>query len=171
MKRYEFISEYLYRTGWMLQFGRNPCKTYTRVRPNGNLGSFRPFHFMESLFDMAAKKRGSKQSRFGNVAFVSYKMDAETKKEFDAWYLSKGNTMIGALQETLEAENKISLSYDDDGECYIASMTGKETSLNAGKCLVLRSADWQRALFALAYVHTVVFDGETWDASTESDMV
>lgn len=120
---------------------------------------------------MAQKKPGKKRTPFGNVAFINYKFDKETKARFDTWYNSKGDTVLQAIFETLQGEHKISVSWDADNECFIGSMTGKEDSLNPNKCITIRSAEWMRAMAAVAFIHTVVFDGEIWDASEETDIV
>lgn len=120
---------------------------------------------------MANKKPNSKRTPFGNVEFINYKFDKETKQQFETWYSSKGETVLKAIFETLQGDYKMSISYDEANECFIASMTGKETSLNKDKCIVIRSAEWMRALSACAFVNIVLFDGEIWDASGETDMV
>jgi len=120
---------------------------------------------------MASPKR-KKTSKFqNNITFVQYKMDKETQKKFNAWYTESGDALLSAVYETLQNENKLSLSWSEDHECFIASMTGKEDSLNSGRCLVMRSKEWYKALAACAYVHIVIFDGEIWDVSDETDLV
>jgi len=61
--------------------------------------------------------------------------------------------------------------WDDEKECYTAAMTGKEESLNYGKCLTIKSDDWAKALAACAFVHTIVFSAEIWDVDDSTDMV
>jgi len=130
-----------------------------------------PYWQLQKVLDMPAVKKGRKNKFANDMEFINYKLDAETRRAFDDWYNSKGNTVVQAIFETLQADNKLSLSYDPDNECYIAAMTGRPESLNPGKCMTLRSADWMKALAAVSYVHTVVFDGEIWEVSGESDLV
>lgn len=126
---------------------------------------------LERLFFMASKKRKALSKNFSNMEFVNYKFDAETKASFETWYETKSRPFVDAIFETLQAECKLSLSWDDEKECVIAAMTGKEDSLNPGKCLTLRSADWIKAIAACAYVHTIVFSGEIWEVDTSTDML
>lgn len=119
-----------------------------------------------------AQGKKAKKSRFSsNIEFVNYRMDSETKVVFDAWYTDKKNPFVQAVFETLQNEYKLSLSWDDERECFTAAMTGKEESLNPGKCLTIKSADWAKALAACVYVHTIVFAGEIWEVDTSTDMV
>lgn len=120
---------------------------------------------------MATKNPGKKRTPFGNVEFINFKFDKETKAKFDEWYNSKGNTVLQAIFETLQADNKLSVSYDVDNECFIGAMTGKDDSLNKHKCITIRSAEWMRAMAAVAFIHTVLFDGEIWTVSGETDLV
>jgi len=120
---------------------------------------------------MATKRPAKNRTPFGNIEFVNFKLDKEQRAQFDNWFSSKGNTVIQAIFEMLQAEHKLSVRYDQTNNCFIGSMTGKEDSLNKNRCLTLRSADWFRALAACAYVHTIIFNGEIWDVEEVSDMV
>lgn len=120
---------------------------------------------------MATKKRRGLQSTLGELTFINYKFDAETKTAFEKWFAAKEPLFTNAIFDTLRGEYKLSLSWDEDKECVIAAMTGKDESLNPKKCLTIRSADWVKAIAACAYVHTVVFSGEIWDVDTSTDMV
>jgi len=126
---------------------------------------------LEEILTMPAKKSSKKSSNFAPLTFINFKFDRETKTAFATWYASKEHLYISALEETIKAENKLSVSWDDEKECYTAAMTGKEDSLNYGKCLTLKSDDWAKALAACAYVHTVVFAGEIWEVDDSTDMV
>jgi len=143
---------------------RNPLNPHS-------LNLIHPWSLMQEILDMATKKPGKKRTPFGNVEFVNYKLDAETKARFDTWFNSKGSTVVDAIFETLQGEHKLSVSWDDANECFIASMTGKEDSLNKNKCITIRSAEWFRAQACCAFIHTVIFEGEIWDVSAETDMV
>lgn len=157
--------------GYMAQFGPNPLKIVYRERDNGTICGFIPWHAMEVFFDMANPRKSKNRTPFGNITFVSYKMDKETQKKFNAWFEASGNTLIDAVVETLQGDYRIGLSWDTDHDCFTASLTGRDESLNPSKCITMRSKDWHKALGAVVYVHTVVFDGEIWDASEESDLV
>ena len=155
----------------MNQFGTNPLKLATRPSFPQDFITYYPYAALRTLFDMANKKQSRKPAFVSNITFINYRMDKPTKDQFNAWFSTKGNTVVDAIFETLQADHKLSISWDPDNEVFIAAMTGKETSLNAGKCLTMRSGEWFKAMAALAYIHTVVYAGEIWDVEQETDMV
>lgn len=167
----EFRTRFLDAIGYSLQFGRFPHSLYPRYNQDGNIHLYYPYARIQEVFDMAAKKGSKNRTPFGNVEFINFKFDRETKEKFEQWYASKGNTVIQGIFETIQAEYKLSVSYDSQNECFIASMTGKEDSLNPNKCIVIRSSEWMRALAGVAFVNIVLFDGEIWEASGETDML
>ena len=120
---------------------------------------------------MATPKKKRSASFSNQIEFINYKFNQETKAAFEAWYSAKGNTFLQAVYDTLGNSYKLSLSWDSSNDCFIAAMTGREDSLNPHSCITLRSTDWVKALAALAYVHTVVFDGEIWEVQGDTDMV
>lgn len=120
---------------------------------------------------MARTKKPPRATTLPTITFMNYNMDKREKGLFNDWLAEAGNKAILAVKETVEDEYKFSLSYDPDKECYIASLTGREDSLNPGRCLVVRSADWERAFFALAYIHIVTFSGEVWDLDVADNLV
>jgi len=126
---------------------------------------------LEELLDMPAKKSNKKQNIFEPMTFVNYKFDKETKAAFSTWYNSKEALYISALEETVKGQNKLSVSWDDEKECYTAAMTGKKDSLNPNMCVTVKSDDWAKALAACAYIHTVIFAGEIWEVDDSTDMV
>lgn len=120
---------------------------------------------------MPAKKRGNAKNTSFNVEFVNFKLNPAEKKDFETWHSEKGNAMLKALHETLEGDYKLSLSYDANNECFIAAMTGRDESLNPNRCITMRSTDWQKALFSLAYINAVIFKYGVWDFESDTDMV
>lgn len=167
----EFRGKFLQAIAYSLQFGRIPQAFYPRHNWDGTFNSYYPYARIQEVFDMANKKPSRKNSFQRDIEFINFKFDAATKARFDDWYNTKGNTVLQAIFETLQAENKMSISWDDSSDCFIASMTGKPESLNKGKCITIRSAEWMRALSAVAFIHIVLFDGEIWEVSGETDLV
>lgn len=171
MNRIEFREDFLYLWGKINQCGGNPCRPYNPNRGELNSTSIWWYPALRTLFEMASKKKKPTQYNGRNVEFVNYKFDKPTKEAFDAWFAAKGNSAINAVFETLQSEHKLSLSYDTESEVFIAAMTGKEDSLNPGKCLTLRSTEWFKAMAACAYVHTVIFSGEVWEIEAGTDVL
>lgn len=167
----EFRHEFMMAISYSLQFGRIPQALYPRMNPDGTINSYYPYARIQRVLDMAQKKPAKKRTPFGNIEFVNFKFNKEQKAQFEAWFATKGNTVLQAVFETLQGEHKMSVSYDADNECFIGSMTGKEDSLNKDLCLTIRSAEWFRAMAACAYVHTVIFSGESWEVEVTTDLV
>lgn len=171
MNKTEFTSDFLYVIGKLRQYGGNPLQLHTiDIRP-GVTRLVQPYTILRTFFEMAEKKPSRKAVNFRDMTFINFKMTADMKADFDAWYAAKGNGFINAVWETLQSSHKLGLSWDNENDCFIASMTGKEDSMNPSKCLTMRSKDWIKALAACAYVHTVIYSAEVWDDSNTTDLV
>jgi len=167
----EFREKLMLAISYSLQFGRIPQALYPRMAEDRNIHLYCPYFRIQEVLDMATKNPKKNRSNFGDVEFVNFKFDKDTKAQFQAWFETKGNTVIEAIFNTLQADNKMSVSYDNQNDCFIGSMTGKDGSLNPKKCLTIRSSEWFKAMAACAYVHTIIFDGEIWNVEDSTDMV
>lgn len=171
MESKEFAIRFLDVLGKVAQHGTNPLKLYPTGTTEYRLKLQYPMQLVERLFDMASKKQAQRYGDLPAITFMNYNMDKREKEDFNKWLNTSGNDVINAVRETLEASYKFSLSYDPEKEVFLASLTGKPDSLNPGRCLTVRSADWQRAYFALAFIHMKVFDGEIWNLDATDNLV
>lgn len=120
---------------------------------------------------MARKTSNRKAKNFNQFRFIPFRFSAQEKKDFNKWLEGGDGVTIPKCHEMLQDDIKISLSWSPDNDCFTAAGTGKEDSLNENRCLTVKSDTWERALFALVYVHTVVFKSGVWEDSDTEELV
>jgi hypothetical protein len=125
---------------------------------------------LEQLEHEMAGKQVKKYMDFGKVEFVNVTLNEAQKKEFLTWFKTEGERIADHLGQIMVDDYKVSCSWDDRNQCYIASFTGKEDQrVNEHKSMSSRSDDWYEALALNAYKHLVVFKGNTWDGETSKN--
>lgn len=171
MEKPEFIQRFWWVVDEITFYGNNPHKvTVTKHRDGKATLAYRYF-LIQELFDMAQKKRKPSQYNQRSVSFINYRFDASTRKKFDEYWKTAGDKVASDIYDTLQDDVKLSLSHDLEGKTFIATLIGREDSLNAGKCLVIRSADWLKAIAAVSWVHTIIFSSEIWDEDENSNEI
>jgi len=171
MEHLDFLTKYLSALARVRQNYDRPLHLYPSGTSMYRLQLQYPYQLIEEVFEMANPKKGSKPQYNRDIQFINYNMDKKQRETFNEWFIDKGTTLILLVQECIEGMYKFSLSYDPDKSVYIGALTGREDSANPYKCLVIRSADWQKALFALAWVHTQVFTGGVWTVDELDNLV
>lgn len=153
------------------KFGSNPLKLIFVKQPDNQIIGKVPILALWRIFDMATKKKPAPKTPWQQIEFINYKMDKDTRAKFKRWLETPVEARMALIHETLQSDHKFSLSWDDSNECFIASLTGKAESLNPNKCISLRAHEWDTALFAVTFVHVVIFSGEIWDSDEGVDIL
>lgn len=120
---------------------------------------------------MAGKNSGRSRKNFSDMEFINFRFSAKEKASFKDWLASGDEITVVAVKETCQDDNKLGISWDTANGVFIATLMGKEDSINAGKCILVRSETWERALFACAYIHQVIFKGGVWEVDKDGDLV
>lgn len=120
---------------------------------------------------MARNKPNKNGRGFAQMEFINMRFTAEEKVNFDAWLAKGEKTTIKAVHSACQNDAKLSISWDAKGECFIGALAGREDGINEGKCITIRSATWERAVFAIAYCAEVVFSGGVWESAEDSGVV
>jgi hypothetical protein len=90
--------------------------------------------------------------------FIDVKLTAEQKAAFAEFEAEFQWTFMDDL---LADEIKLSLSYDDNTETYLASMTSVKHAGNGLRCvLTARAGTWERAVMLACYKHFALLEGD-----------
>lgn len=95
--------------------------------------------------------------------FVDLKLDAAQKGTFYDWYQHPENHFIQLMEEELGEGMALSLKWDAENECFVASYLGKGVSnSNERYCLTARAPNATEALALLEFKHRILLEG-AWD--------
>lgn len=114
---------------------------------------------------MAKRGNSRRNSRSENnmPEFVNYQLNEEEKREFDAWKGGASKQFDDLMESFLADFHKLSVSWDDYNQCFIATATCKdEESDNFNRCLTGRSDTWGEAILVLWFKMTVIFNSGEW---------
>jgi hypothetical protein len=116
---------------------------------------------------MPAKKQNKAQQwRNDSVEFVNIRLTVKQKETFKAWFLENESELPNLLAVFLTAGYKLSLKFDSEHNCYIASATCFDDSMeNHNKCLSSRSQDWLEAMALNLYKTDVLSEDGVWESS------
>lgn len=102
--------------------------------------------------------------------FVSVNLTEDEKKKFKSVYSESPQEFFNQLDGLLKNGYKVSLSYDKQNNCVLASMTGKDPlSPNFNYVLTSRAADAWESLALSLFKHFHVCDDEDWGGDTRED--
>jgi len=111
-----------------------------------------------------AGKRATSFNGWGNTEFVNVSLNTEQTKDFKSWFPKQSETFTEVLGQVMVDDYKVSCNWDDNNQCFIATLTGKPNqSVNSGKALSARSDDWWEALALVLYKHLVIFKNSAWN--------
>jgi len=115
-------------------------------------------------------KSTSNNKGFAEIEFVDLRLDAVQKEEFVQWKKALGEDSYSAITDLVGTGHKLSLTWDDNGNCFIASFTCRdERNVNTGKCITSRSDDWYEAALLGVFKATVIFKNGAWLGATRKD--
>jgi len=115
---------------------------------------------------MAGKKRGGNgKAPFASIDFVQYSLTSEDKQNFLAWQTKNTKLLDTLVIELLQTNHKIGLSFNDQTDSFVCSVTGKqEECINASKCFTSHAKDYGTALWVALFKHHVVWDRGVWES-------
>jgi len=143
----------------------NPPRQINGVFPTAMI-SATLWRIEEAAYKMA-DKTNKKYSGFTQTEFVNRNLTADEAKEFTAWVKKENERIPDMLGQIMVNEYKVSCTWNDQNQCYIATLTGKEDcKFNPYKALSARSDDWFEALAMAAYKHLILFSGKAWEGDT-----
>jgi len=156
-----------YRT-WFL--GHNSCSPSFRHRKLKGI-TYRDFDHTsfgllvsyEGWVHAMAGKSSKPASNWGTIEFVNITLTSEQAKSFKTWFKAQAEMVVDLLGQIMVNHYRVSCNWDDNNQCFIATLTGKQDSgVNESKALSARSDDWYEALALVSYKHLVIFEGKAW---------
>jgi len=103
-----------------------------------------------------ASKNGSRQNQFD---FVSVYFTDDQKKQYEKWTASSSKSLADVIQEVVDNQVKLSISYDTHQDCYIVSVTFKATNSPMKKTVsMFRHADVEKCYRIAVYYVVEVLD-------------
>lgn len=133
---------------------------------------FNSYSYRLSEVTMPAKKAQQikQQPEYQKIEFVNINLSAQEKQHFKSWYHEHESEIPSLATAFIAQGYKLSLKYDGENECFIATSTCQdETMPNGGKALSSRSDDWIEALALNIYKTDVVSEDGTWESSGRSN--
>jgi len=119
----------------------------------------------KSAKDVLPSRNGSSvansQPQWGG--FIELRLREDERAEFDNWFELNSTSVWGYVVTSVEEGRKFGLSYDADGDFYLATFTahGKETiGLQDRYCLTARAPVAEQAMALLCYKHYVMLEGD-----------
>lgn len=106
---------------------------------------------------------------FSDFQFVSYTLSKSEKVAFSKWWEEKASDAFVFVSEVVNSGYKVSLSWDAENDCYIATFTCMEKK-SPNYCLVMssRSDDLWEAIGINLYKHYVLFSESGYPVKTSN---
>jgi hypothetical protein len=126
--------------------------------------------YMQKLSEVVMPAKKQQQQSNGNnwqkIEFVNINLSKAEKTQFKSWFTENEAELPRLLSVFIAAGYKTSLKWDNENDCFIATATCVDESLeNSGKALSSRSDNWLEAL-ALNYFKTdVLSEKGVWESS------
>lgn len=108
---------------------------------------------------MPRAKKPSKPAEIQWGGFIDVKLDADDKSAFQTFETSTWQWTY--LEDVLADEIKLSLSYDEDNDTYLATLTSVKHAGPNMRCVLTSRADsWERAVMLAIFKHTELLEGD-----------
>lgn len=118
----------------------------------------------------ANNKPQTQAQNWSKIEFVNRNLLTEEADNFKKWEKSISSESGTLISQVMLDEYKLSITYDDNNECFIATLTGKDDQRNnPNKALSARSDDWYEAIMLALYKHLVLFSGNKWAGATQKN--
>lgn len=117
---------------------------------------------------MPAKKQQNQNSaqQWAKVEFVNINLSKAEKTQFKSWYSENQAALPELMTRFIAAGYKLSLKWDNENDCFIATSTcTDETMENGGKALSSRSDDWLEAIALNLFKTDVISEDGVWEHS------
>lgn len=102
-----------------------------------------------------------------NTTFVEVRLGNAEKNHFHQWMEQDQETLGIELGTFISNDHKLSVSWDDQNVCFVASATCRdESSVNHNCCITSRSQDWFEAIMLTLYKATVLLGDKAWQSQS-----
>lgn len=123
----------------------------------------RLFDNMEYFLMPKQYQNSNANGNMPEYTFAALRLTEAQKEHFEGWFSNNASEFETIIASFSVTGIKISFSWDDNNDCFIASFTdNNKKSPNFQKVLTSRAEDWFKALMMNAYKCIVVLDGEPW---------
>lgn len=114
-------------------------------------------------------KSNSRNSQdWANFSFVAFTLVEAQKDQFREWYKEQGSRSLDELSSMVTGGYKLTVSWDEQSSCFIASLTCKEpTDPNYGYVLSSRSTDIWEAMALNVFKTVEIFEEYEWPKTAE----
>ena len=93
--------------------------------------------------------------------FINIRLDEEQKSSFHAWFADNATTVAGYVDDVLAEGMKVSLAYDRENQCYIATFTGALVgNSNERYVATSRAGTLNECLGLAVWKHFYIADGD-----------
>lgn len=111
--------------------------------------------------DVNAKRKYWCASDAPWLGFVNLKVSENERSDFDGWSQAEGENIWPMLEEQMVEGLKLSVSYDAENGCSVATFTGAGcVGIRERCCFTARAATWDEAVRLLLYKHLILMDGD-----------
>lgn len=111
---------------------------------------------------MAKGKKNSARAEW-MLNFVDWRLDAEEKKAFNAYYDKQGTELLSEANTLLQSNYKMTISYDENNNSFLCTLVPKdEKDPNKGWALTSRAADPFKAIAISLWKHFHLCDDGEW---------
>lgn len=126
--------------------------------------------YMTKLSEVAmpAKKQQQLQNSNGyqKIEFVNINLSKAEKTQFKSWFSEHEVEIPRLVTVFVAAGYKLSLKWDNENDCFIATSTcNDETMENGGKALSSRSDNWVEAIALNIFKTDVLSENGIWESS------
>lgn len=118
----------------------------------------------------ARRKKAAERESFQDFSFVEMRLDKSARAEFQAYVAASSNELWDDLRGMLQSGYKLSVTYQSNNDCFLASLTCKgDGDPNEGLVLTSRSDDMIDAVLLGVYKTTVLCKDNTWPRDRQAD--
>lgn len=103
--------------------------------------------------------------------FVNWKPTAVEKSDFDEWLKGKPEAVRQVVDDMALTGHRISITFSVDMDAFTCALTPRdEQDINFGFTLSLKSGDWLKGVYALAYYSQIAYKGSKWVGGLHDDV-
>lgn len=114
------------------------------------------------------KKPKSNGTNWGDMEFVNIALDEVQKTKYALWVKVPITPIGDLIGQAIVDDYKLSVGWDDNNQCFIATLTGKQDQkFNAMRSMSARSDDWYEAICLLMFKHFEMSDAIRWDGERQ----
>jgi hypothetical protein len=104
--------------------------------------------------------------------FINVRLDDEQKEEFGVWYAENAANVGSFVEDILGEEAKVTLVYDRENECFVASVTGAIVGgSNERYVATSRAGTMIEVMGLLVWKHFFLADGDYGNYRTNGTMM